>query len=139
MTSICKAVAVHNYLFRRASKRMYKRFAVNSLELQLLLRLAGYTDLVGREIVSLNSFRDYYSAGWKDKQQIEQVVWYCNRKNWIGSYEFIKIPGSKCIGLSILGKAIIEDYFKTVATLAKSLKPKKKTTGSIASQYRLVA
>jgi hypothetical protein len=139
MRSDSKAVAIDHYLFRRASKRLYKKFAINSLELSLLLKLAGYTDLVGREIVSLNSFRGYYSASYKDKLKIDQVTWYCNRKNWIGSYEFIKIPGSKCIGLSILGKAIIEDYFKTVQTLAKSLKPKKKTTGSIASQYRLVA
>jgi hypothetical protein len=131
---------VSNYLFRRVSKRLFKQFNCTKEELSFLLKLAGFSSLLDREIVPFIKFKALHSASLHDKKKLDQYYFHCQRKKFVGSYEYILIPGSKCVGLSILGKAIILEYFKQVKLLAATLKPKNKNNiQRLPARFRLVA
>jgi hypothetical protein len=101
----------------RALKRVYRLHKVNKLELALLLQLVGYLNSENKTVISVNRFLQSLSGNPNERKRAGTYLFHCQNKKLLGSYEFIRHPGSKCIGLSSFGCEVVKCYLNQVNEL----------------------
>jgi hypothetical protein len=103
-------IRIHYLAERRAMKKVYRLYGCNKLELGFLIALSGFLEATGKEITSLEVAIKQISANRFEKVRLKKYSFFCVNKQFCGSYEFIRMPGSVCIGIADLGFRILECY-----------------------------
>ena len=115
------------YQHQRASGRIYQRYRINSLELDLLSMLSAFCAQEGRTIVSKNTFFGQCTGNNRRKARMEGYLTGLRTKGFVGSYEYMGSPDSLSIGISKLGQRCLTDFWQDLYELMYA-KPIKSTT-----------
>lgn len=109
------AVCGHSMYFRRASYAVKLRYGISKPELETLLSLYHFTIHRGKDIVAWSDFVKQHTGNIREKLRLGEVMKGLFRLAVIGSFEYIPIPGSLCVGISELGYKIITAYLEAVS------------------------
>src|SRR5688572_18154870 len=96
--------------YRRASFEAFKVFGINKAELNTLLCLEAYLKARNKTIISWREFVDIMTGNNRESAKIKGHYWGLNNKGFIGSYEYIRVPGSLCVGITPKGFAALKAY-----------------------------
>jgi hypothetical protein len=97
-----------------ATRRTRAKTGYSPQEITLLFYLHGYLSLQGKTICSEVAFLHFITPSPKERSKLAQHMYFCMSKRLIGSYEFIRLPGSKCLGLSDLGCSVLLEYYNQI-------------------------
>lgn len=111
------------FSYRRASYGVYLKYGINKFELQFLLMLSGYLRCIGRQVIAKNEFFDTLTGNPREHRKMSGYLSGCLDKRFIGSYEYIKKPGSLSLGISDLGMSCIASFEKDLAKYMERFDP----------------
>lgn len=109
----------YDLIRRRASVVCYRKFGVNRYELGLLDQLCGLLRAEGRYYVGRHHLFDTVTKNSREKNKMKGYYHGLLRLKLIGTFEYIKVPGSECVGISDLGASVIEAYEAEIARLGE--------------------
>lgn len=119
--------AQRDFIFKRASYEVYKRFKVNKFELWLLNSLSWYLQHVEQTIVSRNHFFDTITGNSRELRKMEGYFQGLLRLKCIGTFEYISCPGSLSLGISDLGLEVLRHYKTALAQFSNKYPRNTKT------------
>ena len=96
----------------------YKKYRINKLELWVLKCLAHSCERKQAEIINQTHFIDSITSNPKMKMKINGALIGLDSKGFIGSFEYIRNPGSLSIGLSDLAHKFLAEHVQVRALLA---------------------
>jgi hypothetical protein len=126
-------------LRHRASYPIYQEFGVNVDELWFLSSLYTYQLTLSRSAVSRRDFYDWLSQNMKRHYKFDGYLHGLQTKELIGTYEFVSSPGSKIIGISDLGLAVLRRHGEVLTELLSRYSFGDKLTLSRPHLYRRTA
>jgi|SRR5687768_14852085 len=112
------------FSYRRASYGVYLKYGINKFELQFLLMLSGYLRCIGKQVIAKNEFFDTSTGNPREHRKMLGYLGGCLDKRFIGSYEYIKKPGSLSIGISNLGLSVISHFEKDLLKYMDRFNPR---------------
>jgi len=121
----------HDFIYKKASFEVFKIFKINKQELWLLSCLNHYLGTIERNVVSRQAFLENIT---NNNREIRKMHGYCHgllTKGFIGSYEYLRVPGSTAIGISDLGVKALESYLKALELVSEKYPMSKNRIGHI--------
>lgn len=115
VTGMCRAFAVYSCF--RFRDKITQTHGINRFELWLLLSLAGFLSLEGKEIVSKDMFFDFLAGNYNHRIKFEGYYQGLLKLKCIGTYEYVSTKpgtGSVSIGLSDYGIEVIKAHFRAI-------------------------
>jgi hypothetical protein len=91
--------------------RTYRKTGINRLEITFLLEFQGYLNFYNKVIASEIKLLNFLSGKPQERIKLRQYLFHCQNKKLIGSFEYIKRPGSKCIGFSDYGAFCLNEFY----------------------------
>lgn len=110
--------ALYCFIYKRASYEAYKKYRINKLELWLLCALSAFLKHRNVTLISKCKFFEQITGNGREKFKTEGPLFGLQQKGFVGSYEYIKVPGSLSIGLSDLGVSVLICYDQAVRDFA---------------------
>jgi len=101
---------VYCFIYKRASFEVYKKFRINKLELWLLCAIAAFLRHKNQTVISKDILFNQITGNGKEQLKIQGPFEGLVKGKFIGTYEYITMPGSCCIGLSELGSKTLQCY-----------------------------
>jgi hypothetical protein len=123
-------VSQYEFVYRRASFQVYKKYNINKLELSTLLAFSWFLRHRNRQIIgeleTLEQLTGNSREQWKLRAPFEGLL----KKGFIGSYEYISSPNSKSYGLSDLGVNTLIEFDKVLTDFQEKFKESPYRIGS---------
>ena len=107
------------FIYRRSCNNVVSRYRINRYELQFLLALSGFLKHLDRDVVSFMEFIDTTTKNPKERNKLKGYGWGCINKGFLGSYEYIRVPGSLSIGFSNLGLRVVTEFHSELKRLSE--------------------
>lgn len=103
-----------NFIYKRASYEVYKKFRINKLELWLLTSLEWFLINKNKTVISRDDFFENITGNSREKAKMRGYYQGLVTGKFIGCYEYISSPGSLSIGLSDLGHNVLRCYDQAI-------------------------
>lgn len=108
----------YEFIFRRASYTCYLKFRVNKFELKLLMALVHFLRYKGRNVVARSEFFNHITNNVRERAKMQGYYAGLLDKKIIGTFEYIAIPGSECVGISELGLSVLAELQRELNRLS---------------------
>lgn len=125
----------NDLLNQRACGKVHAMFGVNTVELDMLRKFAGYVERMTTPIVSKKRFFDFLSGNSSRWRKYEGYLQGLLKRGMLGSYEYAGKPDSVFIGLSELGDRCLTAYYAELALLAARFPVRADRRQRIAREY----
>jgi len=106
----------------RAFSLACKKFECNNLELMMLCAIYGLLRHENKTVTGLRDCIDTMTRNTRQKQKLYGAFTGLVRLKLVGCYEYVSNPGSLSVGLSELGYACIQQYYKSCEELCEKYK-----------------
>jgi hypothetical protein len=116
-------VCLQQLVMRRAAYQVRLKYDINRYELYLLMQLHALLMHLDRPFVSvIGLFRQITGNSGEWRKMNGYMTGLINRR-YVGTFEYVKTPGSLSVGPSELGLAVIECYRVESSRLAAKFGP----------------
>ncbi len=106
------------FIYKRASFEAYKKFKINKLELWLLCALSSYLQYKNAVVIGKDTFFTEMTGNGREQLKMEGPMLGLIKKGFVGSFEYVRVPGSTSVGLSDLGISTLRCYDEALQVFA---------------------
>lgn len=124
---------------RRAMYPCWIKFGINKAELSCLSALHAYLEARNKTIVSWLSFKRAVTNNSREKAKMEGYLQGLLKGKFIAPYEYKRVPGSFCVGITPLGLAVLERYNIELFRLSKEFKDSCVPASNVRHEYEHAA
>ncbi len=114
-------VCLHQLVTRRAAYQVRLKYDINRYELYLLVQLHALLMHLDRPFVSVIGLFRQVTGNSNEWRKMQGYLNGLIERRYVGTFEYVKTPGSLSIGPSELGLRVIECYREECRRLGEQL------------------